>query len=96
MSDLSIHLHRAGIEVVVACPSAREGAVQDTGFVHELRAAGLTVALVPMRRDIHPPADLRTVLSLAKLMRHETFDVVHVHSSKAGVLGRLAALELCT
>jgi len=89
--DLSAHIRRVGLGVTVACPRVREGAQQDTSFVEKLGAAGVPVAVVPMRRSIHPPADLRSLALLVKLIRREKFDVVHAHSSKAGVLGRLAA-----
>ena len=40
---------------------------------------------------IAPLADLRALLAIARLLRRERFDVVHTHSSKAGLLGRYAA-----
>lgn len=40
---------------------------------------------------IHPLQDLITLFSLVKLLRREKFDLVHTHSSKAGILGRWAA-----
>ena len=42
-------------------------------------------------RSISPMADLSALWKLYRLMRREGFDIVHTHSSKAGVLGRLAA-----
>lgn len=89
--DLSRDMRQAGIDVTVACPHVRQVARQDTAFVEQLSAAGLSVVLVPMRRSIRPLADLRAYLRLLRLIRREGYDVVHTHSSKAGVLGRLAA-----
>ena len=43
-------------------------------------------------RSISPLADARAFLSLVALIRHEKPDVIHTHTAKAGVLGRLAAL----
>ncbi|MBB6674815.1 sugar transferase [Cohnella nanjingensis] len=54
-------------------------------------ATGLKLHFVPMDRRIRPWADLRSVLSLRKLFREMKFDVVHTHTAKAGVLGRIAA-----
>jgi glycosyltransferase involved in cell wall biosynthesis len=42
-------------------------------------------------RAISPRSDLAAYRSLCQLFESENFDVVHTHSSKAGVLGRLAA-----
>jgi glycosyltransferase involved in cell wall biosynthesis len=46
---------------------------------------------VPMRYGVHPLVDFRDYGRLVRLMQYQDFDVVHAHSSKAGVLGRLAA-----
>ncbi|KAB2911475.1 MAG: glycosyltransferase family 4 protein [Kofleriaceae bacterium] len=40
---------------------------------------------------ISPGRDSAALAEMVRLMRRERFDVVHTHSSKAGVLGRLAA-----
>jgi glycosyltransferase involved in cell wall biosynthesis len=44
-----------------------------------------------LTRPIRPPVDGRALLHLAALFARERYDVVHTHSSKAGLLGRLAA-----
>jgi glycosyltransferase involved in cell wall biosynthesis len=62
--------------------------------VESFRAAlPAEVALYPldMRRDIHPIADFRATRATAKLLRSLHPDIVHMHSSKAGALGRIAA-----
>jgi glycosyltransferase involved in cell wall biosynthesis len=50
-----------------------------------------TVQLPRLREVISPLGDLLVLLQLIRLMRRERFSIVHTHSSKAGVLGRLAA-----
>ncbi|MDZ7816927.1 MAG: glycosyltransferase family 4 protein [Planctomycetota bacterium] len=53
---------------------------------------GITVRKIPeMRREIHPNRDFRSWLHLKEHVRRFSPHVVHTHSSKAGVLGRLAA-----
>ncbi len=84
------HLDRSRFDLVVACPPVRIPAYGDVSFVSEVQRAGVPVIPVPMRRALHPLRDLAAAWQLAKVLRHETFDVVHLHSSKAGLIGRLA------
>lgn len=49
------------------------------------------VSLRHVRREVHPLRDLRGVAELVALMRRERPQIVHCNSSKAGVLGRVAA-----
>ena len=44
-----------------------------------------------VQRDIHPVSDLRACRVLTDLLRRMRPDIVHLHSSKAGVIGRIAA-----
>ena len=55
---------------------------------------GLGVNIIPLPelvRRIDPINDLKTFYSLFGLIKRTKPDIVHTHSSKAGVLGRLAA-----
>ncbi|QZA77158.1 glycosyltransferase [Deefgea tanakiae] len=47
---------------------------------------------LPMQRAIHPLNDFRTGRALMKWIRDIAPDVVHLHSSKAGAVGRLVSL----
>jgi glycosyltransferase involved in cell wall biosynthesis len=48
--------------------------------------------MVPgLGREVNPVNDVRTLLSLYWLIKKNRYHIVHTHSSKAGVLGRLAA-----
>lgn len=42
-------------------------------------------------RSIHPTKDLYALLNIIYLLRREQYDILHTHSSKAGLLGRIAA-----
>jgi len=59
--------------------------------VARLGAEGFRVFLVPMTRTVRPLADLRSLIRLVRLFHRRRYDVVHCHSSKAGILGRAAA-----
>jgi glycosyltransferase involved in cell wall biosynthesis len=72
-------------DVVVAAHG--DGPLRDAA-----RAAGVRfVPLRHVRRALHPVRDLLGLVELIALMRRVAPDVVHANSSKAGVLGRLAA-----
>ncbi len=61
-------------------------------LLDEAAAAGLEVRVEPvLRRPIDPRGDLRAFRALSALFAQQNFDVVHSHTSKAGVLGRIAA-----
>jgi len=52
------------------------------------------LTLVPsLVRPVHPVQDARALFALRKLLRSQRPQVVHTHSGKAGVLGRLAARD---
>ncbi len=60
--------------------------------VPAIEAAGIRHIAVPMtRRALTPWADLRALWRLWKTFRRERFTIVHTHTPKAGLLGRLAA-----
>lgn len=61
-------------------------------LVPRLRAEGIRTVEIPgLVRPPRPLVDLATLVRLARWMRRERFTIVHCHSTKAGLLGRLAA-----
>lgn len=87
--DLLDFLPRDRFAVSVACSTRRDPAF--FGDIVRLRAGGIPVHAIPMRRSIRPLSDALACARLVRLMRRGRFDVVHTHSSKAGFIGRLAA-----
>lgn len=76
---------RSDYEITVAC--APGGLL-----VERLRELGIRVIEIPeLCRLPHPLKDLRALWKLYQFIRSERFDIVHTHSTKAGLLGRLAA-----
>ncbi len=58
----------------------------------EARASGVALFEIPeLVRAIAPLADWRALRSLRRIMHSNAYDIVHTHTSKAGILGRLAA-----
>lgn len=47
-----------------------------------------------VQREINPIADIRALIFLLRFLRQQKFDVVHLHSAKAGILGRVACFLL--
>lgn len=76
-------IEQDGYEVTVASPPGPETkAIEAFGFRH---------FAVPMTRKMSPFADLAALARLYRLMRRESFTIVHTHNPKPGLLGQLAA-----
>lgn len=83
--DLSRGLAEAGHAVTVVAGSA--GVLTDA-----LEGSGIATRVCPsLLREIHPIRDLRSVLLLRRIIREERPDLVCAHSTKAGIVGRIAA-----
>lgn len=64
---------------------------EDGPVLHRLRAAGFDARLLHgMRSAINPFRDIVLLRRLSRLVRDIQPDLIHCHSSKAGLLGRLA------
>lgn len=64
----------------------------DAVIYDRARDAGVGIKRIPFERGFgHPLRDLKALVRLRRIIRAGDFDLVHVHSAKAGVLGRLAA-----
>lgn len=50
--------------------------------------------IVEMQREIKILKDIRDILTLRKILKKEKPDIVYLHSSKAGAIGRIAAFGL--
>lgn len=61
-------------------------------LIQAAREVGAPVYPVPdLVRPVAPFKDCRALLRLCQLFRARQYDIVHTHSTKAGLLGRLAA-----
>jgi glycosyltransferase involved in cell wall biosynthesis len=81
-------LHERGYRVtlITGPESGPEGHLLD-----EARAVGYKVVVLPsLRRAVNPLADQKAYKELIALLQELQPDIVHTHSSKAGILGRLA------
>ena len=55
------------------------------------RIPGLLTVIPELVRPVHPVKDLIALRKLTKVLREQNPDLVHTHSGKAGILGRIAA-----
>jgi len=73
--------------LVTGPPLGPEGSLLDRA-----RAHGVPLEIVDaLRRSIHPAHDWRAYQALKRVLRRFQPDIVHTHSAKGGMLGRLAA-----
>jgi glycosyltransferase involved in cell wall biosynthesis len=82
-------LRKPGVEVklisgpTVGPEGTLEPAVQTT--------PGLLTIVPELVRPVHPPKDFIALQKLERILREQRPQIVHTHSGKAGILGRLAA-----
>ena len=78
---------RFEVDVVSGEQTGSEGSL-----IEEVVQHGVPLTLMPqLVRQVSPSNDLRALWNLYHLMRSHRYSIVHTHSSKAGILGRLAA-----
>ncbi|MBX3439054.1 MAG: glycosyltransferase, partial [Planctomycetaceae bacterium] len=83
-------LHGDNVVLITGPPLGPEGSLMERAGL-----AGFPIHVVPeLRRSIHPGRDWQSHRRLQQLLRTIQPDIVHTHSSKAGVLGRSAAASL--
>lgn len=66
-------------------------ACTDTGMFSKLSSEGLIMKSINIDRKISLKSNLKSVIELYKLIKKEKYDIVHVHTPIAAILGRLAA-----
>jgi glycosyltransferase involved in cell wall biosynthesis len=78
---------RYAVDVFSGPQTGPEGSLME-----EVRARGVPLTIEPtLVREIGPLKDMRALLALYRYIRRGRYNVVHTHSSKAGILGRWAA-----
>ncbi len=78
---------RFEVDLISGPANGHEGSMEDA-----IERSGVAIRREPsLMRDISPANDLRALNGLTRRFKKERYDIVHTHTSKAGVLGRLAA-----
>jgi glycosyltransferase involved in cell wall biosynthesis len=75
------------VELATGFSPGREGKLLENAQYGEFPV----VEFPDMVREISPLHDLKAFFALKKYFKEKKFDCVHTHSSKAGIIGRLAA-----
>ena len=82
-----MRLDRYDVKLISGPPLGLEGSL-----VEEAKKDGVHLIIFPqLRRAISPFLDVMSLLKLYRFIKKERIQIVHTHSSKAGILGRLAA-----
>lgn len=89
LEDIVLGLDLSRIESACICSLRRDPTFEAS--VETFRDRGVKTWIVDMRREVRPFSDLRAVWKIARILRNNDFDILHMHSAKAGMLGRLAA-----
>ncbi len=78
---------RYAVEILSGPQTGSEGSL-----IEEVRTHGVPLTILPdMLRQVSPLHDLKALIEMRRLMQRKRYTIVHTHSSKAGILGRLAA-----
>ncbi|HEY5052052.1 MAG TPA: glycosyltransferase family 4 protein [Solirubrobacterales bacterium] len=84
-TELSLGLSRRGFEIDYAGPPDARG-------YKDLESSGIPVHRLPLAPSFFNVGDdVAAFRGIKRLLRQGRYDLVHLHSAKAGVLGRLAA-----
>ena len=88
LSTVLDHQRKGHDVTLVTGPSpGREGEL-----LEYVKAGGFRLTVFPeLVRELEPVNDYKAYRRLIRYFREERFDVVHTHTSKAGIIGRLAA-----
>lgn len=89
LRDLVRQLDHRRFRVTVVAALARDPDFQRDIDLYRMK--GVAVEILTMKRRIAPLADGVALIRLTRLLRRLHPDIVHAHSSKAGMLARLAA-----
>jgi len=85
-----LRIHGDDVLLITGPPLGPEGSL-----VERARRNGVPLEILPaLRREIHPLRDVQSYFQIKRALKKFRPDVVHTHSGKAGLLGRVAARSL--
>jgi len=75
------------VDVLSGIQTGSEGSI-----INEIHERNIPLYLEPsLVREIHPLKDIKALFRLVRFIKKNKYNIVHTHSSKAGIIGRWAA-----
>ncbi|MEK7866436.1 MAG: glycosyltransferase family 4 protein [Planctomycetota bacterium] len=79
-------LPREGVDLTVLCSP-----LEDPAYPDRLASYGVPVRVVRVEREPAPLSDVAVYATLAGMLREGRFDVLHLHTTKPGLIGRMVS-----
>ncbi|MFN0161688.1 MAG: glycosyltransferase family 4 protein [Burkholderiales bacterium] len=67
-----------------------EGACADGHYMRDLRGRGCIMHALPIARSLAPHRNVAALAHMLRLLKRERYDILHVHTPVAALLGRIA------
>ncbi|MGL5382548.1 MAG: glycosyltransferase family 4 protein [Culicoidibacterales bacterium] len=83
LEDKLVLLREKGYEIDIV---ADETGVQSDIF----KKNDITEYTLAMKRNISPIHDIKSIINMMKLLKKNKYDIIHTHTAKAGIIGRIA------
>lgn len=81
------NLDKSKYENILVCPSSGN-------IKRKISELGIKIYILEMRREISFIKDFKDILEIRKIIKKENPDILFLHSSKAGALGRIAGIGI--
>jgi len=92
--DITDRMYSSGNDVCIftgLSDEQRSFSAKNNRILEDVKAAGIPVEVCPyLQHRVSPLKDLLALLWITRRLKKRKPDIVHIHSSKAGILGRLA------
>lgn len=83
LEDKLVLLKNKGYEIdIVADATGTKSQIFEKNDINE--------KIIPMKRNISPIHDIKSIIEMTKLFKKEQYDIIHAHTAKAGLIGRIA------
>lgn len=85
-------LNSAEYESILVSGAVEKGEVRMDSLINKYKVEPIFIP--ELKREIRPIADLISFFKVCKLIKQHKPDIVHTHTAKAGLIGRLAAFVM--